>query len=210
VRFDYLLKNAELLALMVGVSLLSAFAQFWIKLKKGEARFSFAEVIGESVVCMSAGITCGLLLMDHVSTPVMLGAVSVAAHMGTRFIYARSTTRSPGRSSAASATAIAVTEAPPARIAADGEGIFLIGPGRIDPTEDHAMTRKKAKAIRTAPRAVARAPLPNPSPRVYKRGVVLSPQMHAKVKRGIKAYQEGRYRRFETAEEATAWVFGDE
>jgi hypothetical protein len=73
---------------MVGVSLLSAFAQFWIKLKKGEARFSFAEVIGESVVCMSAGITCGLLLMDHVSTPVMLGAVSVAAHMGTRFIYA--------------------------------------------------------------------------------------------------------------------------
>lgn len=37
---------------------------------------------------MSAGVTCGLLVIDHLSTSIMLACASLASHMGTRFYEA--------------------------------------------------------------------------------------------------------------------------
>lgn len=84
-RWEYLKANAEALILMLGISLLSAAATYARKRQRGELVPSLRSFVGELLFSMAAGVTCGLLLIDHVSTSIMLAAVSVAAQMGTRF-----------------------------------------------------------------------------------------------------------------------------
>jgi CHASE2 domain-containing sensor protein len=85
VRWEWLSRNAEAVLLMVGVSVLSALATWYRKRHRGELAATLSTFIGELLFSLVAGITCGLLLIDHVSTSIMLAAVSVAAQMGTRF-----------------------------------------------------------------------------------------------------------------------------
>lgn len=86
-RWQFFIDYGEALIVIAFASLLSGFAQFYLKVKAGVSRYSITELVGECVISGSAGMTVGLLLIDHVSQPVAIGASSVAAHMGTRAIY---------------------------------------------------------------------------------------------------------------------------
>lgn len=79
--------NMEALVFMVAFSVLGGVASYISKIKKNKALFSLTELIGEIVVSISAGMLAGLFLIDHTSIAVTLAVTSLAAHMGTRFIY---------------------------------------------------------------------------------------------------------------------------
>lgn len=87
-NFEFLKANAEALILMATFSIMGGIAQYVRKVKAGKALFSLAELVGEIAISVSAGLTAGLLVMDHASMPMALAVASVAGHMGTRLIYA--------------------------------------------------------------------------------------------------------------------------
>lgn len=86
--FVFLKQNAEAFFLMLTFAVLGGASQYIRKVQAKAATFSISELVGETVISASAGLTAGLLLLDHVPLPMVLAASSVAGHMGTRFIFA--------------------------------------------------------------------------------------------------------------------------
>lgn len=86
--FEWLKANLEALVLMILFSIMGGAAQYIRKIQAKKALFSVTELIGEVVVSAFSGLLAGLALIDHASMPVTLMCVGVAAHMGTRFVYA--------------------------------------------------------------------------------------------------------------------------
>lgn len=85
--FEFLRANAEALLLMLLTSVLGGVATYVRKLLSKETAFSLFGLVCEAVISASAGVTAGLLVIDHASLGMTLAATSVAAHMGTRFFY---------------------------------------------------------------------------------------------------------------------------
>lgn len=73
---------------MLLASVLGGAAQYLRKISAKKALFSIAELVGEAVISASAGLTAGLLVMEHAPIPVALAIASIAGHMGTRFMLA--------------------------------------------------------------------------------------------------------------------------
>lgn len=84
----WLARHFEDVLLILSMGVLSGVAQFWINLRSGKATFSAVMLVGEICISASATVICGMLLLDYVPLPVVLGVSGVAGHMGTRFIYA--------------------------------------------------------------------------------------------------------------------------
>lgn len=85
--FNFIKENFEAFVLMICFSLLGGIASYIKKINAKKALFSFSELVGETVISISAGLTCGLLLIDHATQPVVLACTSLSAHMGTKFFY---------------------------------------------------------------------------------------------------------------------------
>lgn len=83
--FPFLAKNAELLVMIVCMSVVSGLAQLGIKLRAG-APFSLLALVGELTISFSAALICGFVLMEHLPIGVVVGLSGVAGHMGARFI----------------------------------------------------------------------------------------------------------------------------
>lgn len=87
-NFVFLKQNLEAFLLMIVFSILGGIAAYMRKVGDKKATFSISELVGETVISASAGLTVGLILIDHTPVAITLAATSVAGHMGTRLIYA--------------------------------------------------------------------------------------------------------------------------
>lgn len=83
----FLKQNLEAFIFMLGFSILGGLASYLRKVSDKKASFSISELVGEAVISASAGLTVGLILIDHTPIAITLAATSVAGHMGTRLIY---------------------------------------------------------------------------------------------------------------------------
>ncbi len=84
----FMKQNLEAFLMMAAFSILGGLAAYLRKVGDKKATFSLSELVGEAVISASAGLTVGLLLIDHTPIALTLAATSVAGHMGTRLIYA--------------------------------------------------------------------------------------------------------------------------
>lgn len=84
----WLARHFEDVLLILCMGVLSGVAQFWINVRTRKQAFSLVMLLGEICISASATVICGMLLLDYVPLPLVLGVSGVAGHMGTRFIYA--------------------------------------------------------------------------------------------------------------------------